>query len=191
MNRSTVVILIVGAMVLSLCSGAFAGGIAGFVAGRFSAFGARRLAPLGYRYGAPLPRPFFSQPNPRNQPNQPNPPQTPPNQRNAPPPPSPLGQAQVVVVEVVRDSPAAQGGLQVNDVIVSFEGQTITNQAQLTSLIGQRQAGDLVTLQVRRNNELRTFNIKLGANPTGGTGAYLGVRLILRPINAPVPRQSN
>ena len=219
MNRSSVILIVVGAVFLSLCSGALTGGVAGFFAGRMST---RPFGLGSFRYGMPIPqrppfgRPFGGQPNPNNvppnqgvprqpsqpapnQPNQPIPPQNgfpgqrPPVQRNVPPfqqpnlPRTPDGRTlptmQVVIAEVIKDSPAEQGGLQVNDVIVLFEGQNLTNPQQLTNLMRQHKGGDLVTLQVRRGNDLRALNIKLGNNPTGGTDAYLGVRLMLQPAN--------
>jgi membrane-associated protease RseP (regulator of RpoE activity) len=139
-----------------------------------------------------------NQPNPNNP--QPNPPQNnfpwqgPPAQRNAPPfqqpntPRPPVGVAptmQVVVAEVVKDSPAEKSGLRVNDVIVALDGQNITNQQQLMDMLRQHKAGDVVALRLYRGNETHTVSVTLDANPSGGAGAYLGVRLMLRPANAP------
>ena len=196
-------------------AGFFAGRFSAFGPRRFAPIGSRYGAPLPRPFfGQPNPnapnqgaprqpnQPAPNQPNPNNP--QPNPPQNnfpwqlPPAQRNAPlfrqpnPPRTPEGRAaptmQVVVVEVVKDSPAEKAGMRVNDVIVALDGQDITNQPQLTNLLSQHKAGDVVTLRLHRGDETHTLTVTLSASPAGGGGAYLGVRLMPRPVNAPAQR---
>lgn len=67
------------------------------------------------------------------------------------------------VTDVLRDSPAYQDGLNVNDEIISIEGQRVTTT--LESLISNRKIGDTLTIIVNRNGNLKTLTVKLGKSP--------------------------
>jgi membrane-associated protease RseP (regulator of RpoE activity) len=56
----------------------------------------------------------------------------------------------LAVTFVAPDSPAAQAGLQKNDVLVEFDGQALVHPAQLRKLVQVRKEGDAVKLTLYR-----------------------------------------
>ncbi len=58
---------------------------------------------------------------------------------------------------VIPGSPADEAGLQEEDVIVKVDGQEVDERNTLSTLLGQQNVGDEVTLEVQRVNE--TLNI--------------------------------
>jgi membrane-associated protease RseP (regulator of RpoE activity) len=68
----------------------------------------------------------------------------------------------LLVTYVSTESPAAKAGLQKNDVLVSFEDQSLVHPAQLRKLVRSRKAGDSVKLGFYRAGKLQTVSVKLG-----------------------------
>ena len=68
----------------------------------------------------------------------------------------------LVVTYVVKESPAAKAGLQKNDVLASFEDQSLVHPAQLRKLVQSRKAGDTVRLGFYRAGKLQTITVSLG-----------------------------
>jgi S1-C subfamily serine protease len=86
----------------------------------------------------------------------------------------------VLVVAVVKRSPAAQAGLKAGtrqvtvdgqsallggDVIVSADGKQIRSPAQLSSFVSAHMPGDSIRLEVSRDGHSRTIQVKLGDAP--------------------------
>jgi S1-C subfamily serine protease len=67
-----------------------------------------------------------------------------------------------VVTEVAPDSPAADAGIDVGDVIVGLDGQSITTAGQLVDAIRSHEAGDEVTIEYERNGRKREASVELG-----------------------------
>ncbi|MGH8186523.1 MAG: RIP metalloprotease RseP [Steroidobacteraceae bacterium] len=88
-----------------------------------------------------------------------------------------------VVGNVVEDSAAAQAGLKVNDEIVGFEGQPITEFGQLVRLVEPR-AKQKVTLDVRRAGEV--LKVPLTIREENDNGRRIG-RIGINPANRPIP----
>ncbi len=59
------------------------------------------------------------------------------------------------------NSPADKAGIKAGDVIVEAEGQPVTRQAQLKTVLGRHYAGDKVTLVVKRGDERLTLEVPL------------------------------
>jgi S1-C subfamily serine protease len=73
-----------------------------------------------------------------------------------------------LVLLVQPGSPAAKAGLQVDDVIVSFNGTSIQSPNDLTSAIHPLKPGDSVTLGVYRGSDKMSVPVTLEARPSGG-----------------------
>ncbi|HSK73532.1 MAG TPA: PDZ domain-containing protein [Pyrinomonadaceae bacterium] len=74
-----------------------------------------------------------------------------------------LGDVRGVAVEkVFENSPAAQAGLQVNDVIVRFNGEEITSVRKLTRLIGEVAPDHKVNMTVLRGGGEREITVTMG-----------------------------
>ena len=71
----------------------------------------------------------------------------------------------VRITSVDADSPAGKAGLQVNDVIVKFNGQDITDAQQLIDAINQAQVGQSVDVTYYRGSVEQTINIVLIETP--------------------------
>jgi len=66
------------------------------------------------------------------------------------------------ISEVTQGSAADRAGLQERDIIVTYQGQEVTDFTSLTDMIAQDQAGDTVSLEVVRNTKTLKFDVKLG-----------------------------
>lgn len=73
--------------------------------------------------------------------------------------------AGALVAQVLQDGPAAKGGLQVGDVILSLNGQPIVMSADLPHLVGALKAGDKAELDVVREGERKMLAMTVGALP--------------------------
>lgn len=92
----------------------------------------------------------------------------------------PNGVSQAVVIgDVISGTPAAQAGLQVNDVITAVDGQAVTDAQALVDTIASHKPGDQVTLTVYRSGQADSLSITvtLGENPNQAGAAYLGVSI--------------
>jgi S1-C subfamily serine protease len=70
------------------------------------------------------------------------------------------------VVELATGGPAKQAGIRVGDVIVGFDGQTVTSSDQLRTLIRDHSSGDRVSVVVvSSGGSRRTVEVTLGTNP--------------------------
>ena len=54
------------------------------------------------------------------------------------------------VIEVIADSGAARGGIEIHDIIVRYGGNPVANFDELRKLIGKNKVGDAVLIQVVR-----------------------------------------
>ena len=68
-----------------------------------------------------------------------------------------------VVTQVEPDSPASKAGLQVGDVITEIDNQKVSDAGELQVLVGQKQPGTSVTLQVVRDGKPMTVAVTLEA----------------------------
>lgn len=66
------------------------------------------------------------------------------------------------VATMASDGAAAKAGLKVGDVILRFAGQEIPAYTQLLPLVQKHKPGDIVTLQVRRGDEVLQLQVTLG-----------------------------
>ena len=73
-----------------------------------------------------------------------------------------LGRAGALITEVIPDSAAAAAGLQVGDLIVSYNDSPIESFAALAGLVASSQPGDAVALDVVRGVDEFTITATLG-----------------------------
>jgi len=73
----------------------------------------------------------------------------------------------LVVTYIATNSPAAKAGLQKNDVLVEFEGQSLVHPMQLRKLIQVRKDGDTVKLVFYRGGKKETVSATLARSVTG------------------------
>jgi S1-C subfamily serine protease len=76
--------------------------------------------------------------------------------------------AGALVSSVQAGSPADQGGLKANDVIVSLNGSPISTAPALTTALHPLNPGDVVKVGFYRGSAQQTVSVTLGTNPNGG-----------------------
>jgi putative serine protease PepD len=74
------------------------------------------------------------------------------------------------IVEVHPGTPAEDAGLQPGDRVVAADGQPIDSPEELTGLIGSKQPGDEVELELVRDGETETITVTLGERPAEAQG---------------------
>lgn len=73
--------------------------------------------------------------------------------------------AGALVAQVLEGGPAAKGGLQVGDVILSLNGQPIVMSADLPHLVGGLKDGAKAKLEIIRNGKRQNLDVTIGALP--------------------------
>jgi serine protease Do len=74
-----------------------------------------------------------------------------------------LPDANGAVVRGVQDGPARDAGVELGDVIVAVDGQTIRDSGDLMERVALRQPGETVRLDVIRYGDREGLNVELGA----------------------------
>ncbi len=72
------------------------------------------------------------------------------------------------IQQVTPGGPGAAAGLQDGDVIVTFDGQPVTDSTQLIVDIRSMKPGDDVSITVQRNGSTEDLTITLGSDPSSG-----------------------
>ncbi|HZZ29448.1 MAG TPA: S1C family serine protease [Pirellulales bacterium] len=78
------------------------------------------------------------------------------------PQPGQSGSPGCKVTDVFPDTPADAAGLARNDIIVGFDGETVTSMDSLQTHIAQHKVGDEITLSILRGDEKKALKVKLG-----------------------------
>lgn len=75
---------------------------------------------------------------------------------------------QISIDEVSAGGPAAQGGLKAGDVLKKCNGKELKSIDELVGMLGASEAGDHMTLVVRRGEQDLTLRVRLGERPDSG-----------------------
>ncbi|MEM9266724.1 MAG: HhoA/HhoB/HtrA family serine endopeptidase [Cyanobacteria bacterium P01_F01_bin.13] len=67
----------------------------------------------------------------------------------------------ILIARVLSDSPAARGGLRAGDVITAIDGTAVTESTEVQRLVGKGQVGQKLTIEVQRNGEVKTVDVRL------------------------------
>ena len=70
-----------------------------------------------------------------------------------------------IVSDITSGGPADDAGIEVADVIVLFDGQSVANSGELVRLVGKAPVGSTVTVVVMRNTRRKMIDVVLGQRP--------------------------
>jgi serine protease Do len=79
-----------------------------------------------------------------------------------------------LVAKVVPDSPAAEAGLEVGDIIVEYNDKHIYRHHDLPSLVGMTPAGSQADLKVLRQNKAIAIQVRIGELPDSASVSSTG-----------------
>jgi serine protease Do len=96
-----------------------------------------------------------------------------------------LEEARGALVTDVPDGPAQEAGVEVGDVILSFDGVEIADTRELVRIVGESGVGDTVRVLVYRDGETRTLRVTLGRRETAEAAGS-----VTPPGGAPAPDPS-
>ena len=82
-----------------------------------------------------------------------------------------LAEARGAMVTDVPEGPALDGGIEVGDVILSFDGQDIQDTRGLVRIVGESTVGETVRVLVFRDGATETLRITLGRRETAENGS--------------------
>ncbi|MFK8028776.1 MAG: DegQ family serine endoprotease [Gammaproteobacteria bacterium] len=86
-----------------------------------------------------------------------------------------------MVYSVSPGSAAEKAGIQIDDVIVSVEGNRVKNALELRNAIGLRPAGEKVSIEYYREDQLRKVSAQLGSQNELSEGGLQGNNEALHP----------
>ena len=69
------------------------------------------------------------------------------------------------ILDLVQESAADKGGILEADVIIAIDGEPIDSQEELFIVVGSREPGDEVVIDLRRGKKELTITLKLGKRP--------------------------
>ena len=69
------------------------------------------------------------------------------------------------IMNLVKESAAQKGGILKSDVITAIDGETIDSQEELFIVVGSKEPGDEVVIDLRRGEKELTISLELGKRP--------------------------
>lgn len=87
--------------------------------------------------------------------------------------PKPAG---ALIAQVMPGGPADEGGLQVGDVILAFNGEEIVMSSDLPHAVGRVRPGETATVTVMRDKERKKLEMRIGALPDEDQAAVPGAQ---------------
>ena len=68
----------------------------------------------------------------------------------------------VLIVKVVKDSPAEKAGLKAGDVILELDGKKMTGSSKVSKVVSAYEKGDKVDLKIVRHKKKKVLKVELG-----------------------------
>jgi S1-C subfamily serine protease len=82
----------------------------------------------------------------------------------------------VIIEDVVPDSPADKAGLKTGEWIISIEGEELSHDVDLATVIDKFQPEDIINLEVSvAGEDTKVVQVTLGEHPDDPNKAYLGI----------------
>lgn len=94
----------------------------------------------------------------------------------------------VGVTEVVKDSPAEKAGLRKDDVILRFDGESVTSVRKLTRLVGESAPDQTVRLTISRGGSEQELSATLSKHDFGGLLRARAGDEVLQRMSREMPR---
>ncbi len=98
-----------------------------------------------------------------------------------------------IVTNVIKDSPADQGGLQVEDVIVSFDGKPVDAETDLPKVVVSTPVGKQVKIVVYRKAKKMELVLQVGQQPQDASSAEspstASIGVVVRELTPEMARQ--
>jgi S1-C subfamily serine protease len=76
-------------------------------------------------------------------------------------------EAGLVVVNVEPDSPADRGGVQLGDILLTLDGQAVTDPGDVMAALAGDRIGTVIGLRVARGGKAETLSVTVGERPRG------------------------
>ena len=77
----------------------------------------------------------------------------------------PAGQASCRIAFVSPNSAASEGGIQIGDTLLSIDGKAVETFEEVRMQISQFDPGDLMKIEIGRNNKITEIEVELDSNP--------------------------
>lgn len=68
----------------------------------------------------------------------------------------------VRLTDVYRNTPAAQAGLKIGDIVITVESKKVSSIEEISRLIGEQFPGEVVRLEILRDGKPQTLTVRLG-----------------------------
>jgi serine protease Do len=96
-------------------------------------------------------------------------------------------EGQPVIDRVRYGSPAHQAGLKEGDAIVELDGHALVRQAQIRHVMGNKYAGENITIKVKRDKEELSLELTLVDKLVPYESAFLGILPVRDGVSRPEP----
>ncbi len=85
-----------------------------------------------------------------------------------------------LVSQLQEQSPAGKAGLEVSDVILSFNGKAVENSSDLPRMVGLAKPGTKIPMEVWRKRKIQQLSVVLGELPTDTPAGTQNSKIFLR-----------
>jgi serine protease Do len=76
----------------------------------------------------------------------------------------------VLISDLQEDSPAVEGGLQRDDVVVKYDGRDVENMNHFRQMVATTPPGEKVTMELIREGKKKEIKVKIGEHPDTSKG---------------------